>query len=106
MANDDPFNVNPNDSHDEEESPAPAPAPERTMSRAAAFVAMGIVALAIVLLLMLRPGSGVQPDAPPPGAQVQAVTPPVAEGADPNDAQATGKDAPLHFTLKDMNGVD
>jgi thiol-disulfide isomerase/thioredoxin len=83
-----------------------APAlPERAMSRTAAFVAMGIVALAIVLLMMLRPGAGIDPDAPPPSA---SGTPPpvVAEGADPNDALAAGKDAPLHYTLKDMNGVD
>jgi thiol-disulfide isomerase/thioredoxin len=25
---------------------------------------------------------------------------------EPDDAQATGKNAPLHFTLKDMNGAD
>ena len=75
--------------------------PARAMSRAGAFAAMGIVALAIILLMMLTPGSGVDHDAPPPSAGGGPASP-----ADPNDANAVGKPAPLTFTLKDMNGVD
>jgi len=56
--------------------------------------------------MMLRPGAGVDPDAPPPSASGTPPAGPIAEGSDPNDALATGKDAPLHYTLKDMNGVD
>ena len=70
------------------------------MSRAAAFAAMGIVAFAI-LLLMLLPPTAVDPDAPPPSADESS-----ASAIDPKDADAIGKPAPLHFTLKDMNGVD
>ncbi len=58
---------------------------------------MGIVAFAILLLAMLTPGI-VDPDEPPPPADVHAV--------DSHDGDAVGKPAPLHFTLKDMNGVD
>jgi thiol-disulfide isomerase/thioredoxin len=86
----------------------PEPLPERKpMSRAAAFAAMGIVAFAIVLLTMLTPGSGVDPDAPPPAAQpgVEAGND-TAVASDAADATSIGKDAPLGFTLTDMNGVD
>lgn len=84
------------------DSPPPLmPPAERAMSRAGAFVAMGIVAVAILLLMMLRPGSGVDEDAPPPPAAGRPAGP-----SDPNDASAAGKPAPLTFTLKDMNGVD
>ncbi len=78
----------------------PEPLPERRMSRAGAFAAMGIVAVAIILLMMLSPGSGVEEDAPPPPADGLAIA-----TSDPNDAAVTGKEAPLNFTLKDMNGV-
>jgi thiol-disulfide isomerase/thioredoxin len=71
------------------------------MSRAAAFAAMGIVAFAI-LLLMLLPPTAVDPDAPPPSADGSSASAPI----DPKDADSIGKPAPLHFTLKDMNGVD
>lgn len=79
------------------------PLPERKpMSRAAAFTAMGIVAVAIILLTMLTPGSGVDPDAPPPASD-----PVPSDYANISaDADAAGKDAPLRFTLKDTNGVD
>jgi thiol-disulfide isomerase/thioredoxin len=78
------------------------PPPERApMSRMAAFAAMGIVAVAILLLTLLTPG-GVDPDAPPPAADLANGAMPV----DPKDAEAVGKPAPLDFTLKDMNGVD
>src|SRR6187399_3324732 len=79
------------------------PPPERApMSRAAAFAAMGIVAFAILLLTMLTPGR-VDHDAPPPAADGgESASAPV----DSKDAEAVGKPAPLHFTLKDMNGID
>jgi thiol-disulfide isomerase/thioredoxin len=82
------------------EPPQPELLPERKpMSRAAAFVAMGIVAGAIILLTMLTPGSGVDPDAPPPSAERSS-------GSNTGDATVVGREAPLRFTLKDMNGVD
>jgi thiol-disulfide isomerase/thioredoxin len=70
---------------------------EPRLSRRAAWLAMGAVALALALIWM-APGLGDEPhfddaeSAEYPG--------------DPDDATATGKAAPLHFTLKDMNGVD
>jgi thiol-disulfide isomerase/thioredoxin len=70
------------------------------MSRAAAFAAMGIVAVAILLLALLTPGE-IDHDAPPPAATEAGVAP-----VDPHDGDAAGKPAPLHFTLKDMNGID
>ena len=79
------------------------------MSKAVAFAAMGIVAGAIILLTMLAPGSGVEPDAPPPAADGGPTIGPAeaaGETSDPKDAAAAGTEAPLHFTLKDMNGVD
>ena len=86
----------------------PQPLPERkTTSRAAAFGAMGIVALAIILLMMLTPGSGVDLDAPPPGAAPAASDQAAADEAlISGDAAVAGSDAPLRFTLRDMNGVD
>lgn len=89
---------------------APAPLPERKPgSRAAAFAAMGIVAVAIILLTMLAPG-GVDPDAPPPGTIPEGANRDPGEAATAaelaGDATIAGKDAPLNFTLKDINGVD
>ena len=88
--------------------PTPAPAveagadvsgPEGRPSRRATWLAMGAVAVALGLI-WLAPGindthvgggaGGVETDFP----------------GEPDDAQATGKNAPLHFTLKDMNGAD
>jgi thiol-disulfide isomerase/thioredoxin len=71
---------------------------EPRLSRRAAWLAMGAVALALGLIWM-APGLG-----EPPGvenAQGETEYP-----GDPDDDTATGKAAPLHFTLKDMNGVD
>jgi thiol-disulfide isomerase/thioredoxin len=92
-------------------APVPEPLPERKpASRAAAFAAMGIVAVAIILLTMLAPGSGVDPDAPPPGTIADGATRSPGEAATASelagDAAIAGKDAPLNFTLKDVNGVD
>ena len=59
---------------------------ERRMSRKAAWLAMGAVALALALVA-LAPGID-QHEEPP------------------EDVAMVGRAAPLHFTLKDMNGVD
>jgi thiol-disulfide isomerase/thioredoxin len=85
-------------------TPLPAPEtggdasePEGRPTRRATWLAMGAVAVALGLI-WLAPGineshvdeGGVEADYP----------------GEPDDAQATGKNAPLHFTLKDMNGAD
>ena len=85
-------------------TPLPAPEtggdasePEGRPTRRATWLAMGAVAVALGLI-WLAPGineshvdeGGVEADFP----------------GEPDDAQATGKNAPLHFTLKDMNGAD
>lgn len=68
-------------------------------SRRATWIAMGAVALALGLI-SLAPGIGDNHQDPAPGGG-QADFP-----GDPDDGQARGKAAPLHFTLKDMNGAD
>lgn len=89
---------------------SPAPSPERDSPaaepdlapvgrRQKAWLGMGAVLVALVLLALLPETGTVDPDAPPPAADGAAP-------AEPNDAGLTGKVAPLHFTLKDMNGVD
>ncbi len=81
------------------ESPVPEPGGAPVGRRQKAWLGMGAVLVALVLLTLL-PGPGtVDPDAPPPPADGGAAT-------EPDDAVAAGKIAPLHFTLKDMNGVD
>ena len=67
-------------------NPQPFPI-ERRMSRKAAWLAMGAVALAL-LLVSLAPGVGYD------------------EAVSPEDAAMVGRPAPLHYTLKDMNGVE
>ena len=67
-------------------SPQPIPV-ERRMSRTAAWLAMGAVALALALV-SLAPGVDQHDD------------------ISPEDAAMVGRAAPLHHTLKDMNGVD
>src|SRR4029453_10619642 len=64
-------------------------AAERRLSRRAAWLAMGAVALALGLVSMA------------PGVE-QAST----GGDEAEDAVFIGRMAPLHYTLKDMNGVD
>ena len=65
-------------------------APART--RKAMWLAMGAVALALVLIWLA------------PGIDHFDESSSTVSG-DPDDALATGKVAPMHFTLKDMNGV-
>lgn len=65
--------------------------------RQKAWLGMAAVAVALVLLTLLPTGT-IDPDAPPPPADGSAAEPP--------DAVAPGKVAPLHFTLKNQDGVD
>ena len=61
---------------------------------------MGAVIVALVLLMMLSaPAPDI--DAPPPAADGGA-----SEANADTGALAVGKEAPLQFTLKDINGVD
>ena len=76
------------------EDDAAEPEGTRRTSRKAMWLAMGAVALALGLI-WLAPGVG-HFDAPS-STEVSG---------DPDDAKATGQAAPMHFTLKDMNGAD
>jgi cytochrome c biogenesis protein CcmG/thiol:disulfide interchange protein DsbE len=67
-------------------------------SRRSLWLAMGAVAVALGLI-WLAPGIGVHQE----DTAGDAVTDYPGE---PEDVNATGKPAPLHFTLKDMNGAD
>ena len=80
--------------------------PERKPSKVAVFIAMAAVAIAI-LIVMLAPGAE-NPAAPPAADKKGNLTgsPNTAEEDAAADAKASGKSAPLNFTLKDMNGVD
>ena len=64
----------------------------RFRSRKATWLAMGAVALALALI-WLAPGVGHVDD-----------TSTTEASGDPDDAKATGKVAPMHFTLQDMDG--
>jgi thiol-disulfide isomerase/thioredoxin len=82
------------------EPPAPGDTPPTGMSRRTrAWIGMGAVVAALVLLTMLSAPS-VDPNAPPPAADGAASGEPGTTGL------AVGQPAPLHFTLKDANGVD
>jgi thiol-disulfide isomerase/thioredoxin len=85
----------PNDSNDSNGSNVPLPEPR--LSRRAAWVAMGSVALALGLLW------GASDLAEPPSPDTLEAEMALDEEA---DAKAIGKSAPLHFTVKDMNGAD
>lgn len=76
-------------------APPPA-APVSSRRRTAMWLAMGSVALALAALTF-APHADTDDDAAPPAASGAAGG---ATGAIP------GRDAPLDFTIKDMNGVD
>jgi cytochrome c biogenesis protein CcmG/thiol:disulfide interchange protein DsbE len=75
-----------------DESPDPPP----RFSRGATWLAMGAVALALLLVYLA------------PGVKPSSEDASLATGDDDaaTDAAFIGRAAPLHFTLKDMNGVD
>jgi thiol-disulfide isomerase/thioredoxin len=94
------------ESRDIESPDAPSPAPDSVRRagglgpRQKAWLGMAAVLVALALLTLMPTGQ-VDPDAPPPAAG--SGTP--LSGADAG-LSAVGMDAPLHFTLKDVNGVD
>jgi peroxiredoxin len=72
-----------------------APLPEPRLTRRAAWIAMGAVALALGLLWAASDLSE-----PPVDPAIAALAEEEA-----HDEDATGKPAPLNFTVKDMNGA-
>ena len=68
-------------------------------TRRSMWLAMGAVAVALGLI-WLAPGIGEHQDEAGPSGAVTEYP------GEPDDVKATGKPAPLHFTLKDMNGAD
>jgi thiol-disulfide isomerase/thioredoxin len=82
------------------DAPTPGATDERP-SRKAAWLAMGAVALALGLIWV---APGVNDGSK--GATQQGQGAVIENPGDPEDADITGKPAPLQFTLKDMNGVD
>ena len=77
-----------------------AEAVEGQPTRRATWLAMGAVAVALGLI-WLAPGIGdVHPEDTAGDGSI------VEYPGEPDDHKATGKPAPLHFTLKDMNGAD
>jgi thiol-disulfide isomerase/thioredoxin len=69
--------------------------------RQKAWLGMAAVLVALALLTLMPTGS-VDPNAPPPAADPSSAP---LSGAD-SGLSAVGMDAPLHFAMKDVNGVD
>ena len=80
------------------EPSANGPLPEPRLSRRAAWIAMGSVTLALGLLWAASDVS----DPPSDDGSLSAIQ----EMDAIEDAKATGKVAPLNYTVKDMNGAD
>lgn len=78
--------------------PDEAAPPEPRLSRRAAWIAMGSVALALGLLWAAS-------DLSDPPSDVGSLSA-IQEMDAIEDAKATGKLAPLNYTVKDMNGAD
>jgi len=91
-----------NDIRDNPDPPLEVPAPPAEVSRRKTWIGMGAVLVALVLLMMIPEPGTVDLNAPPPAADPAAAVP----GSEDDNHVAIGTDAPLHFTLKDMNGVD
>ena len=83
------------------EIPAAGPPPQQRPSRKRAWIGMGAVLAALLMLALIPEPGAVDPDAPPPAADG-------TNGSHPDavDAAVVGTPAPLHYTLKDLNGVD
>jgi thiol-disulfide isomerase/thioredoxin len=83
-----------------DDQPEEGEAAEGRPTRRSMWLAMGAVAVALVLIGLARGLGFVHQDwAGPDGATADYP-------GEPDDVKATGKAAPLHFTLKDMNGED
>lgn len=80
------------------EASSNGPLPEPRLSRRAAWIAMGSVALALGLLWAAS-------DVSDPAADEGSLSA-IQEMDAIEDAKATGKVAPLNYTVKDMNGAD
>src|SRR5687768_1163395 len=97
----------PRDTHDPLDGApglVPPPPPGNTgglSQRQKAWLGMGAVLVALILLTLM-PDGRIDPNAPPPAADPGAAP---LSGVD-SGLSAVGMDAPLHFTLKDVNGVE
>ena len=83
---------------DEQPSQPTGTPPEPRLSRRASWIAMGSVALALGLLWAASDLSE-----PPPDEETLSA---IQEMDAIEDAKATGRVAPLNYTVKDMNGAD